>query len=305
MARAYDAYLEQAGVRGKRWAIEQYFSAYERGDVVGGPALSQRVALTVGGGGTTVTPARTRPPRSAAEKLLTYNAQATAKWKAGQAAAGVKGEGVMALDTGRNSIAAAKAAKAAAGIKAEGVMIAGEKTVYGKATETIAMRTQPVYRHWSMTSAVAEEAVAPAGNISHRLGGELGRVAAKMEAGVTKAPATLAVKGTGRTAPWVLRAGAKAGRGLFKGAAGLTAMASNPWVGAGLVAGAAILGVGAGAFAALAGNRPPRRTRVGYATQTVGIGYPTFYAAHGPMSGNNLGTAGLTTALYNTRHKQH
>lgn len=105
---------------------------------------------------------------------------------------------------------------------------------------------------------------------------------------------------------------AKMGKGMWgfgKGAAGrgagIVSAFSNPWVGGGLIAAGLLAGVAGGIFAGLSGSRPQRQTPAGYATQTMGAGYPTFFASHGPMSSTNLSTGGLTQALYNTRKGQH
>lgn len=123
-----------------------------------------------------------------------------------------------------------------------------------------------------------------------------------------KAEATYAKKlafgktGFGRTA----RAGKWLGRNVGgRIGGGILTLFSKPAFGVGLVFAAAAAGAGAGLFGALAANRPPRRSKAGYATQTMGSGFPTFFAASGPLSPNNLSTSGLTTALYRTRHKQH
>jgi hypothetical protein len=73
-------------------------------------------------------------------------------------------------------------------------------------------------------------------------------------------------------------------------------------------AAAAALGVAAGGIAAMTSVNPyinRRRKSNGVPMQSIGPGYPTFSGGHGPMSSNNLGTAGLSQALYNTRRKQH
>jgi hypothetical protein len=99
----------------------------------------------------------------------------------------------------------------------------------------------------------------------------------------------------------LLGVGKKAAGGALSGVAAF----SNPWVGGGLIAAGLAAGIAGGIFAGLSGSRPQRQSPAGYATQSMGAGYPTFFAASGPLSSTNLSTNGLTQALYQTRHKQH
>jgi len=105
--------------------------------------------------------------------------------------------------------------------------------------------------------------------------------------------------------------GANIGRQLVSGAAkaplaGVGLMGSKGFAIGGAIA-AAGLGIVAGASMAMLAVNPRMGRGTAYSPpmQSVGAGTPFFAAARGPMPSNNLGTAGLTQALYNTRHKQH
>ena len=124
-------------------------------------------------------------------------------------------------------------------------------------------------------------------------------------AGRTSAAQWAPTRAAGRVSAWAK--GPKRLRDIGRGTmATLGSFGASKAFTVGAVGVAAGVGIWAGATAAVMAVAPKiSKPRQGRASSTIGATTPMFIASHGPMPSNNLGTRGLSQALFQTRHKQH